>query len=220
MFLSQDLIGNAPAAPTRQWTTRRRSSCIATTRDPSSIPGLFRSCPFRAAGRTRSMATVSMMRRRPRSTTATRRPTRPPGKYRDPVVGGTPNPSLQGGDPLGQVNLYAYFRDRYTRKTFCTALAIFDSRFGADLTYSSFVLHDGATPFASMPLNGDGKYAAISPYSSTFSGTTWTGLRFFRGHITQERFRRACRTSMHSADRSRASILRSAPALEQHTAKP
>jgi hypothetical protein len=42
-----------------------------------------------------------------------------------------------------------------------------------------------------MPLNGSAAYATLSPYSSTYSGTSWAGLRFFRAHITQEKFRHA-----------------------------
>jgi hypothetical protein len=100
-----------------------------------------------------------------------------------------PNPELQPeSDPLGQVNLFAYFRDRTTHKTFALLMAIFDDRFAANPTYSPFVLHDGATPFVSLPLNGNGRYATLSPYSSVFSGATWTGLRFFRGHVTQDNF--------------------------------
>ena len=94
-------------------------------------------------------------------------------------------------EPLGQVSLFAYFRDRFTGKTFALLLAIFDNRFATNPTYGSFVAHDGFTPFVSMPLNGDAAYATLSPYSSTFTGTTWTGLRFFRAHITQENFRNA-----------------------------
>ena len=101
-----------------------------------------------------------------------------------------PDPSAPAGvEPIGQVNLFAYFRDRTSGKTFALLLAIFDNRYAASPTYPSFVLHDGATPFASMPLNATAKYASLSPYSSTFTGSTWTGLRFFRAHVTQANFR-------------------------------
>ncbi len=93
--------------------------------------------------------------------------------------------------PNGQVNLFAYFRDRYTTKTFALLLAVFDNRFAANPTYRSFVAHDGGTPFVSMPLNGSAAYATLSPYSSVFTGMPWTGLRFFRAHVTQENFRHA-----------------------------
>lgn len=93
--------------------------------------------------------------------------------------------------PVGQVNLFAYFRDRSTGKTFALLLAVFDNRFASDPTYASFVAHDGQTPFVSMPLNRDAAYATQSPYSAAFTGTTWTGLKFFRAHITQDNFRRA-----------------------------
>lgn len=94
-------------------------------------------------------------------------------------------------EPIGQVCLFAYFRDRVTGKTFALILAIFDNRFASNPTYESFVAHDGITPFVSTPLNGDAAYATLSPYSSSFTGITWTGLRFFRAHITQEKFRNA-----------------------------
>ena len=96
-----------------------------------------------------------------------------------------------GIEPIGQVNLFAYFRDTTTGKTFALLLAVFDNRFAANPTYVSFVLHDGATPFVSMPLNDSAAYATLSPYSSTFTGVPWTGLRFFRAHVTPEGFRRA-----------------------------
>src|SRR5215471_14752657 len=122
-------------------------------------------------------------------------------KWRDPMA-------PTGIEPVGQVNLFAYFRDTTTGKTFALLLAVFDNRFAAipNPTYTSFVLHDGATPFVSMPLNSSAAYATLSPYSSTFTGTPWTGLRFFRGHVTPDGFRRAlsdinayCRT--HPAQR-------------------
>jgi hypothetical protein len=96
-----------------------------------------------------------------------------------------------GVEPIGQVNLFAYFRDRYSGKTFAMLLAVFDNRNAADPTYPSFVAHDGATPFVSMPLNASGKYATPSPYSSAYTGVPWTGLRFFRGQVTQDNFRHA-----------------------------
>lgn len=111
-----------------------------------------------------------------------------------------------GVEPIGQVNLFAYFRDSNSGKTFALLLAVFDNRFAGDPTYESFAAHDGATPFVSMPLNASAGYATLSPYSSTFGGTPWTGLRFFRAHVTQENFRNAladvnayCRT--HPAQR-------------------
>jgi len=93
--------------------------------------------------------------------------------------------------PLGQVTLFAYFRDRLTGKAFALLLAVFDSRYAANATYATFVAHDGFTPFVSMPINGDAAFATPSPYSSAFTGTTWTGLRFFRVHVTQQNFRDA-----------------------------
>jgi hypothetical protein len=96
-----------------------------------------------------------------------------------------------GVEPLGQVNLFAYFRDRRSGKTFALLLAIYDNRYGSNPTHSSFVAHDGATPFVSMPLNASGRYATVFPSSSTYTGTAWTGLRFFRAHVTQDNFRQA-----------------------------
>jgi hypothetical protein len=93
--------------------------------------------------------------------------------------------------PIGQVNLFAYFRDRSTGKTFALLLAIYDNRVAANPTYQSFVAHDGQTPFVSMPLNASAAYATLSPYSFTYTGSPWTGLRFFRAHITQQNFRHA-----------------------------
>ena len=98
-----------------------------------------------------------------------------------------------GVEPIGQVNLFAYFRDRQSGKTFALLLAIFDNRYGyaPNPTYPSFVTHDGATPFVSMPINASGRYATVSPYSSTYTGSVWAGLRFFRAHVTQANFRQA-----------------------------
>jgi hypothetical protein len=94
--------------------------------------------------------------------------------------------------PVGQVVLFAYLLDRQSGKTFGLLLAIFDNRFTAPgATYSSFIAHDGATPFASSPIGAGAKYATLSPYSATFTGNTWSGLRFFRAHVTQDDFRRA-----------------------------
>ena len=34
-------------------------------------------------------------------------------------------------------------------------------------------------------------YVTLSPYSSCNTGVAWTGLRFFRGHVTPRNFREA-----------------------------
>ncbi len=93
--------------------------------------------------------------------------------------------------PIGQVNLFAYFRDRTSGKTFALILAIFDNRFSAGPAYSPFVAHDGATPFVSMPIGGTERYATRSPQSWAFTGDTWVGLHFFRAQVTQANFRQA-----------------------------
>lgn len=90
---------------------------------------------------------------------------------------------------VGQVSLFAYLRDRTSGKTFALLFAIFDNRFSADPTYPAFVAHDAATPFASMPISVGTRYATRSPYSSAFTGDTWTGLRFFRAQVSQPNFR-------------------------------
>ena len=100
-------------------------------------------------------------------------------------------PAPPGGGPLGQVNLFAYFRDRLSGRTFALLLAIFDNRFATDPPYHPFVAHDGATPFVSTPIAANAKYATVSPGSATFTGTAWTSLRFFRVHVTQDDFRQA-----------------------------
>ena len=101
-----------------------------------------------------------------------------------------PDTSDQGQfDPVGQVNLFAYFHDRSSGKFFALVLAIFDNRAGVDGTYAPAIAHDGLTPFATTPLNGMAAYVTASPFSSTFTGVPWTGLRFFRGHISQRNFR-------------------------------
>ena len=94
-------------------------------------------------------------------------------------------------DPVGQVNLFAYFRDRFTGKPFALLLALFDNRAGANGTYAPSIMHDGLTPFASTPLNAMAAYVTLSPYSSTYTGIPWSGLRFFRGHVTPGNFREA-----------------------------
>jgi hypothetical protein len=94
-----------------------------------------------------------------------------------------------GVTPIGQVNMFAYFRDRTSGKTLALLLGIFDNRFRGGQAYAAFVAHDGATPFASMPIGASTRYATLSPYSWSFSGVTWTGLRFFRAHVTQANFR-------------------------------
>jgi hypothetical protein len=103
-----------------------------------------------------------------------------------------PDPAASAGiEPIGQLNMFAYLRDRQSGKTFALLLAMFDNRYPDNPTYPSFVTHDGATPFVSMPINASGKYATLSPYSSAYTGTPWTGLRFFRVHVTQAKFRLA-----------------------------
>jgi len=47
------------------------------------------------------------------------------------------------------------------------------------------------TPFVSTPLNDVAVYVTRSPYSSTYTGVPWSGLRFFRGHVTTGNFRKA-----------------------------
>ncbi|QJR09192.1 hypothetical protein DSM104443_00228 [Usitatibacter rugosus] len=93
--------------------------------------------------------------------------------------------------PVGQVNFFAYFLDRRSGKTFALLLGVFDNRYRpSDPTGTGFIAHDVATPFVSTPMVATSKYATVSPYSGTFTGTTWSGLRFFRAHITQDNFRR------------------------------
>jgi len=102
-----------------------------------------------------------------------------------PAPGAPPDAVL-----VGQVSLFAYLRDRNSGKTFALLFAIFDNRYSADPTYPAFVAHDAATPFASMPISAGTRYATRSPYSSAFTGDTWTGLRFFRAQVSQPDFRR------------------------------
>ena len=97
-------------------------------------------------------------------------------------------PDGEQATPIGQVSLFAYFRDRFTGKTFALLLGVFDNRSGANSSYPSTVAHDGSTPFVSVPFNESAAYATLSPYSSTYTGIPWTGLRFFRAHITQANF--------------------------------
>ena len=94
-------------------------------------------------------------------------------------------------DPVGQVSLFAYFRDRSTAKSFALLLAVFDNRAGNDGTYAPTVAHDGSTPFATTPLNDMAAYVTLSPFSSVYTGVPWSGLRFFRGHVSQRNFRDA-----------------------------
>jgi hypothetical protein len=93
--------------------------------------------------------------------------------------------------PVGQVSFFAYFRDRVTDKSFALLLALFDNRAATNGSYAPFVAHDTSTPFVSTPLNSMAAYASVSPYSATYTGTPWTGLRFFRGHVSQANFRQA-----------------------------
>jgi hypothetical protein len=98
---------------------------------------------------------------------------------------------LPGGElatPIGQVSLFAYLRDRVTQKTFALLLGVFDNRSGAETSYPSTVAHDGATPFVSVPFSETAAFATLSPYSSKYTGIPWTGLRFFRAHVTQANF--------------------------------
>jgi hypothetical protein len=104
----------------------------------------------------------------------------------------SPDPDAPAGIvPVGQVGLFAYLLDRQSGRTFALLLSIFDNRYApSDPAGSGFVAHDTATPFVSTPIIAGSKYATLSPYSATFTGRTWSGLRFFRAHITQDNFRR------------------------------
>lgn len=99
-----------------------------------------------------------------------------------------PSPTT-GEQPIGQVSLFAYFRERTTDKLFAVLMLLFDNRMGLDGSYAPYVAHDLRTPFVSMPLNSRASYATLSPVSSSATGVPWTKLRFFRGHITQGHFR-------------------------------
>ena len=105
-----------------------------------------------------------------------------------PWVALWPSP-ITGEQPVGEVSLFAYFRDRTTGKLFALVMLLFDNRLGVDGTYVPFVSDDLRTPFVSMPLNSRAGYATLSPASSSATGVPWTGLRFFRGHIGQDNFR-------------------------------
>ena len=72
---------------------------------------------------------------------------------------------------------------------FVLVVGLLDNRLGIDGTFPSYVADDLRTPFASATLNSRVRYATLSPASSAAAGVPWTGLRFFRGHITQDNFR-------------------------------
>jgi hypothetical protein len=99
-----------------------------------------------------------------------------------------PSPTT-GEQPVGLVSLFAYFRDRTTGKPFAALMVLFDNRLGVDGTVPPYVADDLRTPFVGMPLNSQAGYATLSPVSSSATGVPWTGLRFFRGHISQDNFR-------------------------------
>jgi hypothetical protein len=105
-----------------------------------------------------------------------------------PWVALWPSPTT-GEQPVGQVSLFAYFRDRTTGKLFAVVMLLFDNRLGVDGTYVPYVSDDLRTPFVSMPFNSRAGYATFSPASSSATGVPWTGLRFFRLHVTQDNFR-------------------------------
>jgi hypothetical protein len=93
--------------------------------------------------------------------------------------------------PIGQVSLFAYFRDRATGKPFAFLLDVFDNRFAEVLRYQTYVSHDGGLPFVSVPVNRHAPYATPYPKSAQFTGTAWSGLRLFGARITQSQFRAA-----------------------------
>jgi hypothetical protein len=105
-----------------------------------------------------------------------------------PWVALWPSPTT-GEEPVGEVSLFAYFRDRTTGKLFVALMLLFDNRLGVDGTIAPYVADDLRTPFVSMTLNSQAGYATLSPVSSSATGVPWTGLRFFRGHISQDNFR-------------------------------
>lgn len=102
-----------------------------------------------------------------------------------------PAATLSTPGPLGQVNLFAYFRDRRSARVFGLVLGLFDSRYGAAGTYEPYVSHDTYTPFVSQPLGGASPYVMRPAESHSFSGLPWSGLRLFRGRMTREGFARA-----------------------------
>lgn len=93
--------------------------------------------------------------------------------------------------PIGQVSFFAYFRDRTTRKVFGLIVGIFDNRYGADGLYDAYVAHDTQTPYVSQPLAGASPYVVRAPESQSFTGVAWSGPRFFRARLPQDRFLRA-----------------------------
>ena len=99
-----------------------------------------------------------------------------------------PSPTT-GEQPVGQVSLFAYFRERTTDRQLAVLMLLFDNRLGLDGSYAPYVAHDLRTPFVSMPLNSRAGYATLSPASSSATGVPWTKLRFFRGHISRDNFR-------------------------------
>jgi len=99
-----------------------------------------------------------------------------------------PSPTT-GEMPVAQVSLFAYFRDRTTGKPFAILLLLFDNRLGATGTFPVQISDDLRTPFIGIPLNSGARFSTLSPYSASATGIPWTGLRFFRSHITQGNFR-------------------------------
>jgi hypothetical protein len=95
-----------------------------------------------------------------------------------------------GEVPVGQVSLFAYFRDRTAGKLFVVLLLLFDNRLGVDGSEPTYIADDLRTPFVGMTLNAHAEYATLSPASSSATGVAWRRMRLFRGHISQDNFRR------------------------------
>ncbi|MPV85318.1 hypothetical protein [Ostreibacterium oceani] len=101
-----------------------------------------------------------------------------------------------GGSGVGQVVMYAYFKDIVTNQTFATLFLIYDNRMRTDIKYTR-VMHDGGNiptsrgiPFTSASINSDNKYMN-SPLHFGFSPTQGglsTFSKSFRVQITRQKF--------------------------------
>lgn len=86
------------------------------------------------------------------------------------------------GGAVGQLGLAVNLIDQSTGKAFSFVANIYDNRWSS---YTPYVWHDGWRPFMSSPLVSS-QYLTMSPYSAGTSMTPWSGLRFFRIHITEQ----------------------------------
>lgn len=91
-----------------------------------------------------------------------------------------------GALAVAQVSLAAYVRDSHSGKMFAYAVMLYQNR----AREAALVAQDEEVAYVSTPFETN-EFVTLPPQSAGFTSATWTGLKLFRIHVPQAKFRLA-----------------------------